>query len=143
MKTGQLIGAVLMGLVLVGSTSSCAVAARLLMAAEVIDTVNDLAENYTDNPRPTARTSGAPTATVAGTRGDGLRLNARPGQGRMFTVPDGTSVAVLCDVLGPEITGWAGTTSTWTYARTSDGNTGFMSNAFLDIDLGGATVPRC
>lgn len=143
MKIAQLIGVVLAGFLLVVSTSGCAVAARLLLAAEAIDTVHDITEDFPDNPRPSAQTTSAPAATVSGTHGDGLRLNARPGHGRMFTIPDGTSVAVLCDVTGPEITGSAGTTSTWSYVRTSDGSTGFMSNAYLDINLGGTTVPRC
>lgn len=143
-RVAQLVSAGLVGVVLVGSTSGCAVAARLLMAAEAIDTLHDLAEDFPVDPRPPVRTAAiGPTAVVSGTHGDGLRLNARPGQDRLLTVPEGTSVAVLCDNTGPEVTGSARTSSTWTYVRTADGSTGFMSNAYLDVDPGGPTVPRC
>jgi hypothetical protein len=141
MKVAKLVRNVLVCTVLVWSTSGCALAARALMAAEAIDTLHDLTQDFsTDQPTAPGATTVA-TAVITGTHGSGLKLEARPGAVRLLALPDGARVTVLCDVTGPMVRGSGGTSSTWSRVRTAEGRVGYMSNAYLDISPG--TITGC
>jgi hypothetical protein len=114
--------------------SGCAVLGRALTAIEVVSTVDDLAG--------TSRVPRDPTAVVTGTNGQGLRLNIAPGEGRITVLSDGSSVDVDCEVQGPLVTSRWRDSATWSRVRTADGLSGYLSNAYLDVDAPGE-VPAC
>ena len=126
--------AIVVSVLLILPLPSCAVLGRALTAVEVVNTVSELA-GPVEVPRD-------PTAVVTGTHGSGLRLNVQPGQGRLAVLPDDTSVDLLCQVQGPYVASRWHTSSTWSRVRTAPGLTGYVANAYLDVDAPGG-VPAC
>ena len=127
------------------SLSGCAAAARVLTAVDAVSRLHDIIASSPPSsaagPRP-SETSKA-HATVFGTRGAGLRLERRPGTGRLSVWPDGSDLTIECAAIGPRISGPGGATSTWSRVTTADGNQGFMSDAYLKITEGTGAVPPC
>lgn len=139
--------AVSVGLVM--SISGCAVAARLLAAAEAVSIVHDMVESdsgSTEDVFSATPVDGATTlrARVTGAGKSGLRLNSRPGSGRLTVLPEGAVVAVLCRMNGRRVDGPHGPNSQWSGVVTAAGHYGYMSDAFLDF-MGDDTsvLPRC
>jgi hypothetical protein len=119
--------------------SGCALAARAFATVEAIDMAQDLMSD-----RPVVRTGGSTMlATITGTGGEGLRLNGRPGGDRLDVLPDRTTVTVRCRVDGPERDGPFGPTTAWLQVLDPDGRVGFMSGAYLELEIDPATVPSC
>lgn len=135
----------LVGVAMVMSVSSCALAARLLATVEVVSAIQDMG----DSPEvaatsPVVATGGADVrAVVAGTGGSGLRLQGRPGADRLSVFPDGTVVTVECQATGPSIASRNGESAIWSRVLTPAGSTGFMSDAYLRFESDPAAVPPC
>ena len=125
--------------------SGCALAGRLLSAAGAASTVHDILEAGAGPPAParTGSQSREVHAVVSGTGGSGLRLNRSPGEDRLGVLPEGTEVTVTCRAVGRPVTGPYGSTSTWSRVHTPDGRDGFMSDAYLVLDVEPAAVPSC
>lgn len=143
---GARIAAAAAASVLLASLSGCALAARVLTTAQVLDAVSEFAEDARragdDAPGGSSR-HGPPIAAVAGTGGEGLRLNDRPAGDRVHALPDGTVVDVLCRIDGSERDGPFGPTTEWLRVRIPDGRTGYMSSAYLDRPHPAAVVYAC
>jgi hypothetical protein len=128
------------------TSSGCAAAVRALTVVDAVSTLHDV---LTPPPSSSnARTSPAPgnasaSALVTGTGKSGLRLERRPGSGRMSVWPDGSVVGVDCEVAGPSVTGPRGESAMWSRVTTRDGSHGFMSSAYLSTDSGVGGVPLC
>lgn len=141
-RTGLLVAALVVSAL---PLSGCAMALRVLSAAEGVAVVGQLLAPPTGPPamERSVTESHDVHAVVGGTRGSGLRLNGRPGADRLSVLPDGTHVAVSCRTPGPHVNGPYASTSTWVDVRTSDGHSGYMSIAYLVLDADPATVPSC
>lgn len=140
-RTGSLVAVVLL-LMLV---SGCAVATRVLAAAEVASSVHDVIDTGTEPTTWAGSVSGSQGgyAVISGTRGSGLRLNGSPGADRLSVLPDGTRVRVICRADGPRVAGPHGPASTWSRVDTPDGRSGYMSDAYLAHATDPTAVPRC
>jgi hypothetical protein len=145
----RMVATVAVSVGLVMSISGCAVAARLLAAAEAVSIVHDMVESdsgSTEDVPSATPVDGATTlrARVTSAGKSGLRLNSRPGSGRLTVLPEGAVVAVLCRMNGRRVDGPHGPNSQWSGVVTAAGHYGYMSDAFLDFtgdDTSG--LPRC
>jgi hypothetical protein len=139
---GRRVAVLLVSAALLALVPGCALAGRLLTVVDTVQTVHDLVGDFQEQP-PAPPGSTPMTATVTGTGGDGLRLNARPGADRRAVLPDGTVVAVLCRTDGPQRDGPFGPTSDWLWVRIPDGRLGYMAAGYLDIGTSATAVPSC
>ena len=123
--------------------SGCAAAARLLGAAQAAYAVSEALGASRHPPVEAGNGVHDVHAVVSGTHGSGLRLNERPGSGRLTVVEEGSVVTVQCVAAGRYVDGPRGGTSQWSYVRTAGGRTGYQSNAYLLMDTASDTVPPC
>ena len=133
------------GVAMVLSVSSCALAARILATVEVVSAIKSMGDiDAEEAPAPVVATGGADArAVVAGTGGSGLRLQGRPGADRLAVFPDGTVVTVECQATGPNVVSRSGESAIWSRVRTPVGSTGYMSAAYLRFESDPAAVPAC
>jgi hypothetical protein len=141
-RAGQLLAAVAL---LVLPVQGCALAGRLLTAAGTAASVVEMVEPDAEAGAATSAAAERRTAyaVVSGTGRSGLRLNRQPGVERLAVLPDGTRVEVLCRAVGRVVAGPYGPTPGWSSVRTPDGRTGYMSDAFLRIDVDPDGVSPC
>lgn len=130
------VAALLTAAALATSLSGCAMAVRALTLAEGVSALHDLAES----PALVTGQRGLVEAVVTGTGGEGLWLREQPGAEPLTVLPDGTEVVVDCQTDGPTVEGSMGRTSVWSHVRTPEGDRGYMSNGYLDVDPG---APVC
>jgi hypothetical protein len=123
--------------------TGCAVAARLATTAEAVSTIRDVLGTGRESPESAPTAAVDVHAVVDHTHGSGLRLDARPGSGRITVLADGSVVTVLCSTTGPGVDGSRGTTVQWSFVRTGDGHEGYMSEAFLVLDADRSAVRSC
>lgn len=145
-KTSRRVAALLVCIAMVSlSLSGCAAAARVLTAADVVSRLNDIVASFPPSGAVDPRLSEASKAraVVSGTGGAGLRLERRPGSGRLSVWPDGSDLTIECAATGPRVSGPRGATSTWSRVTTADGDQGFMSDAYLEVTEGTDAVPPC
>lgn len=131
-RTSRLLLGMLLVAVLTPSLTGCAVALRLLTALEIASAVDDVVDAMPEGRSTSHPLLGPGQAMITGAGEDGLRLNRSPGSHRIDVFPDGSVVTVECRTSGPLIDGALGETAVWSQVRTSDGRTGFMSDAYLD-----------
>lgn len=141
-RARRVLVALLAGCLVAVSLPGCAVAARLLTAAELVSAARDVAEDLS-GPTPVATQGGLVVAVVVDTGGEGLRLNARPGADRIGLLSEGTAVVVDCAADGPTIDGPMGRTARWSHVAAPDGRVGYVSDAYLAIAPGTPSVATC
>lgn len=130
------VAGLLVAVVLATSVSGCAMAWRGLT---IISALDDLAEHDESSIVATTQQQGLVEAVVTGTGGEGLWLRGGPGVDPLIVVGDGTVVVVDCHTDGPTVANALGETSTWSHVTTPQGDTGYMSNGYLDVDPGAPT----
>jgi hypothetical protein len=123
--------------------TGCAVAARLATTAEAVSTIRDVLGAGRESREPAPAAAVEVHAVVDHTHGSGLRLDLRPGSGRITVLADGSVVTVLCSTTGPGVDGPRGMTAQWSFVRTGDGHEGYMSEAFLAPDVDRSAVRPC